>query len=381
MIICALSGCGAFDRRDADGSGENGSRTGEPTYLESMDDLVAGHFYVFHDGKYYDPVWKETSFDTESSGFRETNTAWFSDSDFGTIPTLYKGDFLVYYQDESFEESFTFDRYKMMGYTIGICNLEKTESGRYSFDAISGSVNLAASSDAARLAVLKTEDVIIDSIGKAELRSGNISPAGTIVGLKENEYYTTEVYVGTELHDYTIKADRIALIGMESVRINDYTFLKNRIIRINIPSYFHSGYYSVNGGGIFRYVKGTSYDARTDFNISNDIGVSRDDGRQEDPDAKEFSEEQDNEASFPFTVRREGDITVFVQYGEDDRADFAYATPVVKVVGPESVYTLHENGERSFSEVLHLPAGRYYLTISEMNGRTYEYSVTAKGEQ
>ena len=381
LILSVLSGCAAFDRRTEHGVVENEITEGEPTFLESMDDLVTGHFYVFHDGKYYDPVWQEMSFSPDSTGYQSSHTAWFSEENFGTIPTLYKGDYLVYYQDASFAESFIFDRFSDLGYTIGLCNLEKMSSGRYSFDAVTGSLNIAPYSDAARLTLLQEEDVVIDSIGKAELRSGNVTEAGTILGLKENEYYTTEVYVGTELHAYTLKADRMAFTAMESVRINDYTFLKNRIIRINIPNYFHSGYYSVNGSGIFRYVKGNSYDSHTDFNISNDIGISAGDSQANEVEAQEFTEEQDKEKSYPFTVRRESDVTVFVRYGESERADFTYASPVVKVIGTDSVYTLRESGERSFTETIHLPAGRYYLTISEMNGRPYEYSVTAKGEK
>ena len=34
---------------------------------------------------------------------------------------------------------------------------------------------------------------------------------------------------------------------------------------------FNNGYYMINGQGVFRYVKGTSYTERTDFNIPNDI--------------------------------------------------------------------------------------------------------------
>ena len=156
----------------------------------------------------------------------------------------------------------------------------------------------------------------------------------------------------------------------------DYTFLKNKIIRINIPDTFNSGYYCVNGTGLFRYVRGRRYDEFTDFSEPNDYTETK---AAYDPEQQDLLEEDGDEIMLPFTVQREADITVYVKYEEEERADFEYAVPVVKIIADDQVITLHKGSKNIFKETVHLPTGRYYLYIAELDGRAYEYSVSSSG--
>lgn len=385
VISLLLAGCLLFSGCNKDSFNRNSGKadseatevgSGEPLYVSSLDELESGNYYVFHDGNYYKPVWDVTSFKTTDTGENTGHTAWFDDVTNCTIPTMYEGDYLVYFVDEAFKETFSFDRYQYVGYTIGICNMRELSSGRYSFDAVYGNENINSNSDAARLMDIDAKGVIIDTIGKAELRSGNIAPGGSIVGLKGNEYYSAEIYVGTELKKYTLCADTIAYTSMESWSTNDYTFLKSKIIRINFPESLNSGYYSVNGSGIFRYVSGRKYDSKTDFNVPNDLtNVQADKGGSSQ---KKIEEETDESVEKEFTVKRESDVTIQVEYKDELQANFKYDAPVIKVIGTSAVYTLKETGNNVFCETLHLTAGRYRLVITGMSGRAYDYMVTSK---
>lgn len=77
-------------------------------YVESLDELEENTYYVVHDGKYEKPYIKNASFDIKydtSSTLNEDDVAWYME-DFSKIPTLYSGDYIVYYTSEEFNENF-----------------------------------------------------------------------------------------------------------------------------------------------------------------------------------------------------------------------------------------------------------------------------------
>lgn len=49
--------------------------------------------------------------------------------------------------------------------------------------------------------------------------------------------------------------------------LKKYAFIGANIIKITLPDYLKSGYYNINGAGIFRYIaEGDTYDSSTNFN-------------------------------------------------------------------------------------------------------------------
>ena len=240
LIVLCCAGC-SFSRGGEDDTEDKN----QIEYVNSIENLTSGEFYVYHEGKYLKPYIGNTSYDKNQKvgEASDDRVAWFMD-DWSRIPTLYSGDYLVYYIDDMLEESFTIERFEYLGYTVGICNLVRTDSGRYSFNALQnegeGDSFINPDSDAARLLKLNTEKAIIDNIGAAKLRAGNITRAGTIQGLEQGKSYATDIYIGSKLKTYILKADSIALCSMEAENTNDYTFLRSKVLRINFPEYMNA---------------------------------------------------------------------------------------------------------------------------------------------
>lgn len=373
MILLVLASCGRWDTDMQDSKMKDGV-----VILDSMDQLESGNCYILHDGKFYKPVLWNTSFGEEKKGGHasRSRTAWFSEEEFSAIPTLYAGDALIYYADaENFAERFYFERYEYVGYSVGICNLKQTESGRYSLDAEPGNQNVDPDSDAARLLSLN-ESVIIDYIGQAQLRSGNISAGGIILGLQKDKYYQTEAYVGSELRLGTMKADVVCLNSFEGENIGDYEFLRSKIIEVHIPKNYHSGYYMVGGTGIFRYVNGTSYNSATDFNIPNE----RSEKVRVDYEAEQFTGEKNAETQVSFVVRQESDVEIEVVFEDDPITEYRIENPVVKVTGYNFSYNIPMKDGRFFSRI-NLPTGEYTLIISGIDARAFKYEVRAVVEE
>ena len=163
--VMFFTGC-ALDRKSV---AENSdavveSEESNPESFTDIDELTSGNFYVLHDGIYYGLYLGNTNF-SNSSSQSASNICWFSDENFGFLPTLYSGDMLIYYSDEPFSESFCFDRYEYIGYTLGVSGFKSLSSGRYSFNASSDNENINPSSDAHRLCSLDCDEVTVESIG------------------------------------------------------------------------------------------------------------------------------------------------------------------------------------------------------------------------
>lgn len=350
--------------------------------VNKMSELEENSFYVYKDNKYYPVYMKNCSFKLDGDNYntspKDDRTLYFMD-DWDKIPTLYEGDSLIYYTSENLNEKFVLERFEDFGYSVGLSNLERLESGRYAFSAVkeedddSDKKNpyINPESDAARLYEIGQTQVIIDNIGGAQLRSGNISRGGVIIGLEKDSYYATDVYKGSEIESFILKADTRMLTSMEVYQITNYTFLRSKILKINLPDYFNSGYYMINGQGIFRYVAGKSYTEKTDFNIPNEVPEEL---------AEETSEEEqeinasNSTITEQFTIQEEMDVLINFTYGETE-GNIQLADPVVKVIGSDAAYTFSEDDENKLILKAHLKAGLYKLEITGLSGRTYEYKI------
>ena len=380
LLLFCLTGCSltrsstAATETDAD----------EITYLTSMKELKENSFYVYHDKKYYPVYMKNASFkdSEESVNTRESDdrTLYFN-KDFNKIPTFYKGDALIYYTSDKLTENFVFERFEDFGYSIGISNLKRLDSGRYSFDAVkdtnsdNAKLNINPNSDANRLYELNKEQLIIDNIGGAQLRSGNISRGGIIIGLEKDKLYSTDIYTGSKLKNYILVADTRMLTSMEACSINDYSFLRSKVLKVNIPDYFNDGYYMINGKGIFRYVNGDTYTEKSDFNIPNNI--PEEDALDNEKTDEETISDSNGAISEDFTINEDSTVEITFTYGEAE-GDYELADPIVKIIGKDSAHTLSEDDENTQKLITELKAGQYKIEMTGLSGRTYEYKVVKK---
>ncbi len=380
-LLISVTGCGTRRQKQA----ESEKVDNKIESIDKMSDLKENSYYIYKnkEKKYYPVYMKSCSFKVDEKNVNtsqnDSRTLYFND-DWEKVPTLYEDDSLIYYTSENLNETFVIERFEDFNYSIGLSNLERLESGRYAFSAIkddeenSNEKNpyINPDSDAARLFDIGKSQVIIDNIGGAQLRSGNISRGGVIIGLEKDKYYATDVYKGSEIESYVLKADTRMLTSMEIYKITNYTFLRSKILKINLPDYFNNGYYMINGKGIFRYVAGKSYTEKTDFNIPNEVPEEL---AEETTEEEQTLNSSNATITEQFTIQEEMDVVINFTYGET-QGNIDLADPVVKVIGSEAAYTFSEDDENSMILKTHLKAGLYKLEITGLSGRTYEYKVT-----
>lgn len=343
-------------------------------------------FYVQKlDGTYHKPYIGETTFSGNNSGTRN-RVAWFG-KDYDKIPTMNKGEKIVYRSTDEFSPEFSVERFQDLGYTLGICGMSPTSTGRYQFstDPTDRSINI--NSSAGKLYELGTHKVTMEVIGDTELRGGNISQAGTILGLQRGKTYSADIYIGTEIIDYDLIADVRAMKSMEDYTITEFAYDKNKVVSFSFPDYFNSGYYFVGGFGMVRYIDSDrEFSEEIAMNIPNPTpDQETDNGEEEIYETIAATTE-----TVPFMVDKKDFIEVAVSFdtaegsstaAQESAAGSGIVPPTGRVVGESGSYTLNinESGD-SLVGVFELEPGEYRIEIKGLAGRSYSYTVRKKQE-
>lgn len=275
ILLAAISLCGCH----------NAGTDGTEVNYDYLKDLEYDTYYVRHVDNECEAVYfGQATFDygATTDYAADDRVMWFKE-DFENIPTLYAGDSLILCTQSELTEEFIFERFEDFGYSIGINGLTETTSGRYSLSTNPDDCNTYPEGDTDEILLLKNETVIIDTLGGRELRApmendygedieeNHVTRCGTIKGLTKDNNYKAEIYEGTLRNEYVFKANVKILGSMEVVETTDYIFESMTIINIKIPEYFNTGYYMINGSGIFRYVNDVEYSENTNFNIPNEV--------------------------------------------------------------------------------------------------------------
>lgn len=315
--------------------------------------------YVYNPTYLYNYTFENSEQDYSQTG-DPTRLVWNTNKQDKNIPTLYSGDKLILYSEDTLPTTFSFERFKDMGYSVGIAGLTKTENNKflYSFDT----EEIMPDSDADRINdyANTTDYVLFDKLGGKEIKPENVSKSGIILGLKKNASYEADIYCGTVETKMNLTANIHIYEAFEAFESYDFHTLDENTIEITIPEYLKTGYYVINGSGMFRYIaKGDTYNKSTDFNdpiidVDKDGIVLYDPSRPEDYSTEEISEEEtevspDNNkntdgedvlsASYDYTVKEDEDEVAFiVNYSKAKTTDFS-TTPYMIITSPSGEKT------------------------------------------
>lgn len=306
----------------------SGTAEGTPNSFSSVDALKSGKAYVWHheggnieddlegdvgEAVFFSCITGEYNFKKEELGvsLEHPRSIWFDSTTDSQIPTVKSGDKLIYVSSTEVPDSIQFERFADYGYSIGISNMVPDLGGHYYFvfantDEDDYKYSIDMKSDAAQLAELQAiTKLYLDKVGDKRITESEISDGGTVLGLKKDKTYKCEFYTGTFYQDFNLTANIHCFSSLERFTSYNYEFMHSNFIVIEIPEYFKSGYYFVNGVGLFRYVasgdearyNGKPYDENIDWN--DPIIEYDDDGiviyDPSDPDFMERQEEMELE--------------------------------------------------------------------------------------
>lgn len=361
---------------------------------------------------------------------------WFRE-DYDNIPTLYEGDFLVMYTNDVLTEVVDFKRFEDTGYSIGLCNLSQTKSGRCMINLSEDNFNITyPGADTDEILYLTNESVILESLGGSPLR---FEEEETVIRAEEEEEYDPDaekslitpygtlyldeispcmemealIYEGTVKHEFTFSSD-VRIFGlMDEYECNDFEFISETIMKIQMPEWFNSGYYMINDVGLFRYVKETNNytekygspgtrPADIDFNVPNvnpemveemaeanpDEPVPDQNNPVASSDAYFYDNEVDDEYA-PITddVRTDvlstssaGTVTITAVVEIPESSSGRQPDVVITLTTPRGrVYPFGDTGEDGVYQITFTSfnAGEeYYVRTYNLNGRDVKFSAT-----
>lgn len=275
----------------------SGSVEEQPNSYSSVDALSSGKAYVWHheggnieedlkrdvgQNVFFACIKGEYNFKKEELGttINYPRAIWIDSATDNQIPTVTSKDKLIYVSSTEVPQEIIFERFADYGYSIGISNMVSDMGGHYYFtfadtDEDDYKYSIDMKSDAAQLADLQTiTRLYLDKVGNTRVTEENISDCGTVLGLKKDKVYTCEFYTGTYYQDFNLTANIHCFSSLERFTSYNYEFMHSNFIVIEIPEYFKSGYYFVNGVGLFRYVadkdvtkyNGEPYDENINWN-------------------------------------------------------------------------------------------------------------------
>lgn len=290
IIICSILGVDLFATL-------SGEASNKPIRFCDVNELESGKAYVWHHENgdlkkdllavtespvYFTCMKGDYNFKNKEKeeALEYPRSIWIPTSMDDTIPTVTKDDRLIYVSSTEVPDGILFERFADYGYSIGVSNMMADSGGHYfieyaSVDEDDYKYYVDLKSDAAQISTLEPiTKLYLDKVGDIKVDEKNVSEGGSVLGLTKDKNYICEFYTGTFYQDFKIKADVHSFSSLERFTSYEYEFMHSNFIVISIPEYFKSGYYFVNGVGLFRYVaesdegtyNGKTYDEKIDWN-------------------------------------------------------------------------------------------------------------------
>lgn len=371
-IVGTLSGCGIL---------KSNSKTEKKNIATNdSNSLVAGSYYVWHDEnqtniendintnlskfknysyKIFTPIFTDSAVRGEDLTGSNYRVYWMLGQDDNKIPTLYKGDELIYYSDTEIPAKYEFERFYDHGYSIGIWGLRETIKGSENYSLSSDNqetIGVKSGSTCEFLTSTLTQDdkvVSLTSVGDIKVNASNVSKSGTVKGLLYGSKYDATFYLGTERYVKQVVADTRIFSSFEKTTFssNQYEFIGKGIIKIKLPEYLKTGYYMINGIGMFRYIADTEYTSNTNFN--DPIIIVDDSGKTiYDPTKDiEFVKSDTNNTD---KINEQGNVTSIkksVYVGKNDKilasVDFNTLVDQTKIGNIQIQYYMQQNTDGS----------------------------------
>ncbi len=219
-------------------------------------DLEEETYYVKNNTNFYVVHHPEGSGNGSASYLQESRVLMV-DKNISLIPTLYK-DELIAFKTEKLDalSRIILERYENLGYSLGGYNgtyLSDKQMMYFEIKNITTTSDLKYTIDATGD---KSKDIRISTINSKPILKENVDQiAGIISGLEQDKEYKVGYYLGSAYHEANIKADSCALKAYE-IFIFDKSHIidtPNGYFAFEMPADLKSGYYQINGAGLFKY--------------------------------------------------------------------------------------------------------------------------------
>jgi len=316
-------------------------KTIDPTQISeySDDELSLDTYYVKNNTNFYEPYMPLGTTSGYSSSVQSGRLLWFisgSNKEM-LVPKQYKGEIIAYASKYADFDSVTLERFIDKDYTIGIYGGELKTDGYYYMNANQNTCE--GSSAASIFSNLISDEIRIASINGNAITKDMIDTSnGCFLGMTQDKTYKITFFAGTYYYEKEVTADVHLLQSYEM-----YNYGKEHIKDtyngyqcFNMPE-LNSGWYWINGRGLFRYY---NYDDEFAYNDA-ETDMNEPYYKTEEDLINAYSQQ------YSFVLdKRTKDLNITLQYDKSSIITTDEAALVAYVYGPDRFrYTCVHNEE------------------------------------
>lgn len=259
--------------------------------VATLDTLMSDLFYVKDGTKFY-PM---HTFGGESAQYApdpsNDNILLFAKQE-KNIPVLYQNETVcVKSGDDSVYQTLLVERYKPVGWTLGIRAMTYNDSGDY-FTASKNNLKDKSSMSAVTDKYINGDNFNIRTIDGKRF---SLTKAGTVNNLTKGEDYTLGVFVGSEYADMKAYADSHLYESSETFNFDPLELTTIGYVEYQMPEDAKSGLYLLGDAGYFLYIADRKASAKdlesydlTEPNLFDGITHSIDDTLKKTENTKKF---------------------------------------------------------------------------------------------
>lgn len=333
--------------------------------------LTPNTFYV-KDGTYFTSTYMPSgtlngSSDSVSTVQDNSHVLWTQGKEKNLIPTLYKNEFLALQSSYDANEigSLVLERYYDIGYSLGIYGAQMDGNNYITFSV---KANTIEGSTANTLFQSANSDTIkIVSIDGKKVDSSMINKSGVFTGLKKDETYHLSFYAGSAYQSANIKADTYMFTSFETYSLGSGKSTRKTYIKYTMPKGAKSGYYLINGVGLFRYfdfIKG----AEDEENVKMNVPFYKDNNDQMKLYSQQYS------VNIPETTYN---IAVNVKYSTDSYSDDQI---ICTLVAPDNTtYSMKAQKGTARVALSEAMAGKWMVNIYPKDLEVLDVNVDSTG--
>lgn len=242
--------------------------------VELMDSDLQKDTYYVKNGTNFTAVYLPDGTTNGTSGAVDySRLLWFFDEigNEALVPEHYKDEIVAYASNTASLSSVSLERFKDLGYSLGIYGGTLEDDGYYhlvlSANAIPESNFYKVISQA------NSGEIRIKLINDQPLSADMVDPGtGVILGLEANKTYKISFFSGTYYYEANVTADAHYLQSYEIYNYGEeyISDTKRGYRRFETPDDLKSGWYNVNGQGLFKYydfARGEKDLADVDMNV------------------------------------------------------------------------------------------------------------------
>lgn len=332
--------------------------TDEPDYaVEVTDKKLEQDTYYVKNGTRFARVYLPGGNVASTSGKVNPSRVMYFFGDEAKVPVHYKGELIAYASKKADLNKVILERFKDMEYSIGVYG-GKLEGDGYYHVSVNKSTVVPDSNAEEVFGQTPSKEIRIVSVGGVAVEDMIDEGSGILLGMEKDQSYVIEFYSGTYFFRTSITADTHFIRSYEMFSYNDEWIedTTHGYMCFNTPDNLKSGWYLVNGQGLFQYQE-------RERGAENEEELSMNDKYYASTEQTIAAYSKQYKAFVPAPTK---DMRIQIPYGEIVDANETGADVTGYIVAPDgTTYSMQNDTQRQllYLELAQADAGDWMVYI------------------